>query len=468
MRGPVGMACIVALALVGSRTLPAAEQPNIVLIVADDLGSAELGCYGQKKIQTPNIDRLAAEGMRFTRFYAGCHVCAPSRSVLMTGKHTGHTAVRANGDNRSLHAEDVTVAEVLHKAGYACGMFGKWGLGTEETPGQPNRQGFDQFFGHLDQVHAHFYYPYWLWKNDTRFFLPENEGHQRKRYMHDEIHAQAMNFLRQHKDERFFCYLPYTLPHVELVVPEDSLKPYRGKFAEVPLPDPRRGYIGSDEPYATFAGMVSRLDRHVGEILALLREQGLDKNTVVFFASDNGGQGGAWARMTDFFDGNGTLRGYKGSFYEGGLRVPLIARWPGHIPAGTTSDYIGGFQDMLPTLADLAGVEPPPGIDGISFLPTLLGHADRQKEHDFLYWEYPARNGLTRAARQGRWKLIQSRPGGKWELYDLQTDPSERDNVAADHADLIEQLAAKMDAAHTPPRAPQPNPRKTGIDDYVR
>lgn len=441
------------------------EHPNVVLIVADDLGVGELGCYGQQLIQTPNVDRLAAEGVRFTQFYAGCHVCAPSRSTLMTGLHTGHTPVRSNGGSHSLSPEDVTMAEVLKQAGYTTGGFGKWGLGTEGSPGAPWRHGFDVFFGFLHQVHAHFYYPYWLVTNDTRFLLPENEGRKRNRYSHDEIHKQALAFIRREKDHPFFCYLPYTLPHVELVAPEDSVKPYRGRWKETPLADPRPGYIGSDEPYATFAGMVSRLDRSVGEILALLKELKLEDKTVVFFTSDNGPQGDQWQRVADFFHGAGSLRGYKGGFYEGGLRVPLIVRWPGKIKAGSLTDYACAFWDVLPTAAAIAGAAPPPGLDGISLLPLLLGQ--KPEPRDFLYWEMTMGDGHGFAVRRGDWKAVKPRPAAKLELYNLKADPAETKDLAAQQPDLLQRLQTIAVKAHTPPREfPPENPRR-GIDDYV-
>ena len=444
----------------------AAERPNIVFILADDLGYGEVGCYGQKFIQTPNIDRLAAEGMRFTQCYAGSHVCAPSRSTLMTGLHTGHTPIRNNGGYRYLYAEDVTVAEVLKPAGYATGCFGKWGLGTETSPGAVWKQGFDEFFGYLHQVHAHFYYPYWLWKNGTRFLLPENEGRKRVRYSHDEIQKQALDFIRCHKNKPFFCYIPYTLPHVELVVPEDSMKPYRGKWKETPLPDPRPGYIGAEEPYAVFAGMISRLDRSVGEVMALLKDLKLENNTVVFFSGDNGPQGNQWQRIADFFHGAGPLRGYKGGFFEGGIRVPLIVRWPGKIKAGSSSDHICAFWDFLPTAAEIAAVAPPRDLDGISFLPALLGR--QQKTHDFLYWEMPTGQKRTFAVRMGDWKAIQPKPDAKLELYNLTHDLAETKNLAGQHPELIEKIKRIAANAHASERKyPPENPRPT-IKDYVR
>ncbi|MHC4444962.1 MAG: arylsulfatase [Planctomycetota bacterium] len=429
------------------------QPPNIIFIMADDLGYGELGCYGQDKIKTPNIDRLAVEGMRFTQCYAGCSVCAPSRSVLMTGLHSGHTPIRVNVCGTYLYPEDFTVAELLKQAGYVTGCFGKWGSGEQGTPGHPNRQGFDEFFGQLNQVHAHFYYPYYLWKNETEYYLPENEGKRRNRYAHDEIHAQAMDFIRSNKDKRMFCYIPYIIPHVELVVPEDSMKPYLGKFDEVPLADPRKGYIGADKPYATFAGMVSRMDGHVGEIVALLKELGIHDNTVVFFTSDNGGQGHNWKGMTDYFKGNAPLRGYKGSFYEGGIRVPMVVCWPGRIKPGSKTDHICGFWDVMPTLADLAGVEPPENIDGISFLPTLLNRGDQQ-EHEHLYWElvHVLRNGKYErvcALRMGDWKVVQPRRGKPFELYNLAEDISETTDLAGRRPAIMAKIKDYLKTART-------------------
>jgi arylsulfatase A-like enzyme len=451
---------------------PAAEAPpNIVFIMADDLGYGELGCYGQQQIETPHIDRLAAEGMRFTQAYAGSHVCQPSRCVLMTGMHTGHAAVRANDVKQLLLDEDVTVAELLKSRGYATGGFGKWGLGYENTSGHPNRQGFDDYFGQYLQVHAHFYYPFWVWHNEEKVFFPENEPRQRVRYVQDEIHAAAMKFIRAHADGPFFCYCPYIIPHVELVVPEESEIPYRGRFPKIPILDPRPGYIGSENGLTTLAGMISRLDGQVGELMALLEELGVADNTLVFFTSDNGAQSGGkdqgWTKMTDYFHGNGPLRGYKGTFYEGGLRVPFIARWPGHVEAGTTSDHICGFQDVLPTLCAVAGIQPPDGIDGISIIPTLTGDGE-QREHDALYWEYARAGGIGRAARMGRWKALQTVPKRPVELYDLQADISEGDNLAGDHLDVVNRIVSFMDAAHVPAREYPERIKRPTIDDYVR
>jgi len=462
-------ALISALALSppASSAPGSARPPNIVFILADDLGFAELGCYGQKLIKTPHIDRLAAEGIKFRQAFAGSCVCAPSRSTLMTGLHTGHTPVRSNGGGKPLLDADITVAAVLKQAGYVTGGFGKWGLGIENTSGHPNRQGFDEFFGYFHQVHAHFYYPYYLWSNDTKYNLPANEGKKREQYSADVIHAQGLEFLRRNRDRTFFCYLPYTLPHVELVVPEDSMTPYRSKFKEAPLPDPRPGYIGAEQPYATFAGMVSRMDRYVGDVMALLKELKIDDKTIVFFSSDNGPQGGPWKRVADFFDGKDGLRGYKGDFYEGGIRVPLIVRWPGKIKPGSVSDHVCAFWDFMPTFAQIAQVEPPRNLDGISFLPALLGRRAQQK-HPFLYWEIREGGGLTQAVRMGDWKAVRPRHNMPLELYDLKTDPGESTNVAAKHPDVLKQITDYMATARVEERAyPKEEPAPT-VKDYVR
>jgi arylsulfatase A-like enzyme len=449
----------------------ATESPNIIFILADDLGYGELSCYGQKKYETPNIDRLATEGIKFTQAYAGSSVCAPARSTLITGMHTGHTPVRNNGGGKYLADKDVTVAEVLKQAGYINGMFGKWGLGVETTPGAPWKQGFDEFFGYLHQVHAHFYYPYWMWGTDTKVFLPENEGHQHVRYSHDEIQKHALDFIRRNKDKKFFCYVPYTLPHVELTVPEDSMKKYRGKFApETPLPDTRRGYLGADEPYATFAAMIDRLDGSVGEVMALLKELKIDDNTIVFFSGDNGPQGGHWQRIVDFFDGAGGLRGYKSDFYEGGIRVPLVARWPGKIKPGSVCDHICAFYDFLPTAADLAGVKTPSDIDGISLVPALLGK--KQKEHEYMYFEMPTLKGTGRTAgvRMGDWKLVKMKAAADahLELYNLKTDPTEQHDISDEHPEIMNKMKKILVEAHTKERKFAPEKPAVGIKDYVR
>lgn len=446
-----------------------AVRPNIILIMADDLGYGGIGCFGQEKIKTPNIDRIAAEGIKFSQCYAGSHVCQPSRSVLMTGLHTGHTPVRANDTRQFLLPEHITVAEKLKEAGYRTGGFGKWGLGYQGTTGHPNRQGFDEFFGQYLQVHAHFYYPFWIWRNEQRVMLPEN-SRGKNRYINDEIHHAAMDFIKTPSDQPFFAYIPYIIPHVELVVPEDSEVPYRGQFPKVSIQDRRKNYLGSEDGLTTLAGMVSRMDANIGEILSYLDEQGLSENTLILFTSDNGGQNGGadngWTKMTDYFHMNGSLRGYKGMFYEGGIRVPLVARWPKRVAGGQTSEHVLAFWDMMPTLCEAASVKAPENIDGISFLPALTGKGT-QPSHDGLYWEYVRKNGIGRAARMGDWKAVQANPEGPVELYDLHSDVSESKNVAANHPEVVARLTRFMDESHVD-QAPFPGEGiKTGVKDYV-
>ncbi len=440
----------------------AGRRPNIVFIMADDLGYGHLGCYGQKLIRTPNIDRLAAQGMRFTQCYAGAAVCAPSRSVLMTGLHGGHTSVRGNSGGIPLLPEDVTVAEVLRQTGYVTGLFGKWGLGEYGTAGVPTRQGFDEFFGYLHQIHAHFYYPEYLWHNDRKYALEGNDG-KSGRYTHDEIVAKALDFVGRHKGEPFFAYIPFAVPHYELLVPEDSLREYRGKFPETPYRGRgRRAGYPSDygkqpTPKAAIAAMITRMDRSVGRILALLKELGVDDNTIVFFTSDNGPSYGPGDPA--FFKASGGLRGVKASLYEGGIRVPMIVRWPGKVHAGSVSEHPWYFADVMPTLAEIGGTRPPQEIDGISVVPALLGEVAagrKQRAHEYMYWE----GGKCRAVRAGRWKAIrETKPGARLELYDLEDDVCESRNVAADHPNVAAKMKAYLEKAHARPR-PQIEPTK--------
>lgn len=435
------------------RAAEAAEKPNIIFILADDLGYGDVGCFGQQKIATPNLDRMAAEGMRFTQFYAGSTVCAPSRCVLMTGRHTGHARVRGNGGGRrqALDADTPTVAKMLKKAGYRTALIGKWGLGDvgKAASGLPRKQGFDYFFGYLNQHHAHYYYTDHLWRNEEKVELPGNKNGRREQYSHDLIEAEALKWVRQNKDRPFFLYLAVTIPHAEILVPEDSSATYQGRWKEEPFVNKRpygRGYASSPTPRASFAGMVSRLDRTVGRVFNLLEELKIDKNTLVIFTSDNGPhlEGGA---DPDFFDSNGPLRGYKRDLYEGGIREPTIARWPGHVPAGTTSDHIGYSGDFFVTAADLTGAELPPNRDGVSFLPTLLGESEKQKQHEFLYWEFYERGG-ARAVRMGKWKAVRPKWNAPLELYDLSQDVGEKHNVAQEHPDLAEKMARIMEEQH--------------------
>lgn len=425
-----------------------ATRPNIVFIMADDLGYGHLGCYGQEHIKTPHIDRMAEEGTRFTQFYAGHCVCAPSRSTLMTGYHTGHTSVRVNGGGSPLLPEDVTIAEVLKSAGYATGGFGKWGLGDDGTTGVPYEQGFDRFFGYLHQVHAHFYYPYFLWDNDKKYLLSENDGQRRNQYSHDVIVDEALGFLRQNHKGPFFLYMPITIPHFELLVPEDSMGEYRDKFPE-PTEYKSEHYASQPTPRTALAAMITRMDRDVSRVFDLIQELGIDDNTIVFFTSDNGG----YRLAEEFFHGNGGLRGGKGEFYEGGLRVPLIVRWPGKVAAGVTDDLVWAFWDIMPTLAELAGAKCPQGIDGISFAPRLLGR-EQQIPDRLLYWEKIRQNRAdlppwSVAARKGKWKAVRNRPSLPIELFDLSSDQAEESDVAKENPQIVAQMRELLKDAHT-------------------
>jgi arylsulfatase A len=432
------------------------SKPNIIFIMADDLGYGHLGCYGQTKIRTPFLDRMAAEGMLFTQCYAGCTVCAPCRSVLMTGKHMGHTSVRGNSGGIPLLDEDVTVGEVLREAGYRTGLFGKWGLGDARTSGVPNKQGFDEFFGYLHQIHAHFYYPEFLWKNNEKFALSGNLNGNRKQYTHDLISDAALEFIRSNRDRPFFAYLPLTIPHYELLVPEVSLKEYKGAFPETPYIDKRRHYADQPTPHAANAAMITHLDKSIGRIFALLKELKLDEKTIVFFTSDNGPTTGA--ADPDFFRASGPLRGYKRDLYEGGIRVPMIVRWPGIIAKGSRNDHVWYFPDVLPTLAELSGAEIPKNIDGLSAVPTLLGEhvsGRTQKQHEFLYWEYRG----ARAVRMGDWKGVRPTANAKLELYNLKSDLGEKWNVSAKYPEITARIEKLSQDAHTDPR-PQIEPAK--------
>jgi len=451
---------IMALAALATGCAAAPERqearskggPNIIFILADDLGYGELGCYGQKKIQTPSIDRLASQGMKFTNAYSGNAVCAPSRCVLMTGLHAGHAWVR---DNRTyghegqtpLPASTVTAAKLLQSAGYATGAMGKWGLGGPGTGGDPNRQGFDLFYGFNCQGHAHNHYPSYLWRNDQRVDQPGNDGtYSGRTYSHDQFEKEALGFIEAHKNGPFFLYLPFTIPHVALQVPADSLEPYKD-WEETPYWG-AKGYMPHPRPRAAHAGMITRMDRSVGRILDLVAKLGLDDNTIVFFSSDNGSIDGAGGHDLRFFEANGPLRGQKGTLYEGGIRVPFIARWTGKIKAGTTSDVPLMFCDVLPTLCDLAKISGPPGIDGVSVVPTLL--EGRAPAREFLYWEYPSGGG-HQAVRMGNWKGIRTdllKGPAPTQLYDLATDVGETKNVAAANPEIVAKIEQIMSANH--------------------
>jgi len=435
------------------------SQPNIILIVADDLGYADLGCYGQQKTETPNIDALAKQGLRFTQFYAGTTVCAPSRASLLTGLHTGHTAVRGNKGfepegQYPLPDSVITIANILHNHGYATAAFGKWGLGYITTPGDPNKKGFEQFFGYNCQSLAHNYFPDHLWNNHDRIDFPENTDSNAV-YSADYIHAHAMQFLQQQHDKPFFLFLPYTLPHGDVIAPHDSTYNYYiGKFNETPVkpgPPKNDGEKHRFEPYphAAFATMVARLDRYTADILKTIKEKGIEENTLVIFTSDNGPHrenGGD----PDFFNNHGILRGIKRDLYEGGIRVPFIAYWKGKILPGTT-EQPAAFYDLYPLFEKLAGIPVNSNIDGISILPLLTGK--KQPRHDYFYWEFHE-NGGRQAVRWKNWKAVKLNvnkdANAAVELYNLATDPSEKNNVASKYPVIAKQLDIMIKKSHRP------------------
>ncbi len=478
----VGMgAAAVALTDLGA-SVPAlgGRAPNVVLILADDLGYGELGSYGQEKIRTPNLDRLADEGMRFTQHYSGSPVCAPSRCVLLTGLHTGHAYIRDNdemserGDvwrdlslegQRPLPADSYTVGSLFQEAGYVTGAIGKWGLGGPASEGHPNRQGFDHWYGYLCQRMAHNYYPPHLWRNGDMDVLEGNEyfhPHQRMPegadpgdpasyepyrggdYSMDLMVEEAVTFIRENRERPFFLYLPFPVPHVSIQVPDDSVDEYEGAFPETPYLG-ERGYLPHPKPRAGYAAMITRMDREIGRIMELLEELDISDNTLVLFTSDNGPtfNGGT---DSDFFESAGPLRGLKTQLYEGGIRVPLIARWPGRIAPGTTSDLPSAFWDYLPTFADLLGVLLPGETDGKSILPTLLGRTPEQQEHEYLYWEFQGRQ----AVRMGRWKGYRSGVNSPIELYDVDVDIGEATDVAGGSPEVVERIAEIMVSERTP------------------
>ncbi len=401
--------------------------PSVILIVADDLGYGDLGCYGQSKIKTPNLDRLAAEGMKFTQAYAGNTVCAPSRCSLMTGKHTGHSRTRSNAQV-PLEPDDVTIAEVLRTAGYRTGAVGKWALGWEGTTGHPNQQGFEQYLGWLDQSHAHDYYPSFLWRNNERFELPGNVGGKRAEYSHEWLTKFATNFVRIYEDQPFFLYFTPTIPHANNERGTNGMEvPSLGDYAKELWPGPEKGK----------AAMITYLDSMVGSLLADLKRRRIDEDTLVIFTSDNGPhqEGGV---KPAFFQSSGPLRGIKRDLTEGGIRVPFIARWPGQIRAGVTNSQPIAFWDVLPTLAEIGRAAKPRKLDGISFAPTLFGRK-QTNQHEFFYWEFHER-GYQKAARTGDWKGLKLGPDKPLELYHLATDPGETNNVAAANPDIVAKI----------------------------
>ena len=454
-----------AIGALGTGTPPAgqtpatAARPNILLIQADDLGYGDLSVYGQTRFQTPALDKLAREGTRFTQYYSGSTVCAPSRAALLTGKHTGHAWIRGNGalpeGDVPLAADEVTIAEVLRASGYRTALVGKWGVGQPGTPGMPDKQGFEHAFGFLDQRHAHRQFTDHLYRNGERVAVDLE-----KEYAGDLFTKEAAAFIERADARPFFVYLNYTVPHAELRVPEDAVAPFNGKFPEKPFvnakadavpsgsrPDtPSLGYRSQPTPHAAFAAMVTRMDRDIGRLVDLLAARGMEQRTLILFTSDNGPhrEGGA---DPDFFNSSGGLRGIKRDLYEGGIRVPMIARWTGRIPAGRASASPWAHWDLLPTLSDLAGAKAPAGLDGISMVRTLQGQP--QPEHPNFYWEFHER-GFQQAVRMGQWKAVRLKPGEPLELYHLEQDPAEKQNVAAANADVVAKMEAYLKTARTP------------------
>ncbi|MEN8157297.1 MAG: arylsulfatase [Bacteroidota bacterium] len=451
-------------ALDGCSPSGEAEKPNIIYILADDLGYGDLSCYGQEKFDTPNIDRLAKEGIKLTQHYSGSTVCAPSRSTLITGQHTGHTPVRGNREHKPegqwpLPASSPSMAKMFNTAGYATGAFGKWGLGYPNSEGDPIARGFDIFYGYNCQRNAHHYYPQYLYHNNDKVILEENAGGERGLYAPHLIHRQALKFIEDHRDQPFFLYYPNVIPHAELVAPEEYMEKYRGKFLPeksykgIGFNHPRYiggGYGPQPEGHAAFAAMINLLDDQVGEILDKLEALGIADNTLVIFTSDNGPHPAAGADPK-YFNSNGGLRGIKRDLYEGGIRVPMVARWPGKIEAGTVSDHISAFWDMLPTFAEIVAQPVPGETDGISMLPAMTGEGV-QEQHRYMYWEFHERGG-RQAVRMGKWKgvryNVKKHPDGPVELYNLETDPKEQANLAGEHPDIATELTEILMSART-------------------
>nr|WP_294870928.1 arylsulfatase [uncultured Pedobacter sp.] len=451
--------------LVFSQGKAQQKKPNIIYIYADDLGYAEIGAYGQKKIKTPNLDKLAKEGMKFTQHYTSTPVCAPARCMLMTGKHGGHSYIRGNyemgGFPDSLEAGQMplpegtfTIPKMLKEAGYVTALTGKWGLGMNNTTGSPLKQGFDYYYGYLDQKQSHNFYPSHLWENDEKVMLDnphmyvhktldstkatdkDFDYYKGKVYSPDMMTKKAVSFINEQKSKPFFLYMPYTIPHVSLQAPDEYVKKYIGRFNEHPYYG-QQGYAPTKYPYSTYAAMITYLDDQVGIIMAEIKKLGLDDNTIIMFSSDNGAtfNGGVNAKFFNSVDG---LRGLKMDVYEGGIREPFIARWPGNIPANTTSDFVSAQFDMMATFAAIAGTKPN-NTDGISLLPTLLGKNKDQKQRDYIYWEYPEKGGQL-AIRMGDWKGVKvnlrKNLNNRWQIFNLKTDRNETTDIASEHPEL--------------------------------
>ena len=426
------------------------KKTNIILIMVDDAGYGDFGCYGQKLFTTPNIDRMAASGMLFTQHYSGSTVCAPTRCSIMNGVHTGHAFVRGNREvqpegQAPIPSDMITIPKLLRKAGYVTGMFGKWGLGAPKSSGDPMNQGWDEFFGYNCQRQAHTFYPKHLWHNSEKVML---DG---KTYSHDLIQEKALQFIRDNEKKSFFAYLPLTIPHAAMQCPEEDVAPFRKKFSqfENKIGKYSHGSIIRN-PVAAFAGMMTRMDRGIGQILDLLNELDIAENTLVLFTSDNGPhyEGG---HQPGFFNSNGPLKGHKRDLYEGGIRVPLIAYWPGKIKSGSVSNHICAHWDLMPTFCELAKISEPNHTDGISYIPALTGK--KQKKHAYLYWEFHS-YGNAQAIRMGDWKgirlKVKNNPNAPIQLFDLKKDIGETNNIAANHPDIIRRFTKLFKTAHTP------------------
>lgn len=457
----------------------AQQKPNIIYIYADDMGYGELGCYGQQKIKTPNLDKIANEGIKFTQHYTGAPVCAPARCMLMTGKNSGHSYIRGNyelggfedeneGGQMPLPEGTFTIAKLMKQAGYVTGAIGKWGLGMNNSTGNPNDQGFDYFYGYLCQKQAHNFYPTHLWENGKWDSLknpyikvhkplakddPDSafEYYKGKEYSITKMAEKTFDFIKKNKKKPFFLYLPYTGPHVSLQAPDEAVKEYIGLFDEQPYRG-ERGYASSYYPKSTYAAMITYMDKQVGEIMKLLKELGLDENTIVMFSSDNGATFDVGGADTNFFNSVSGLRGRKQDLYEGGIRVPFIARWPGKIKQGIVTDHISAQFDLMATLSDITG-EKAWNNDGISFLPTLLGEKQKQKKHDYLYFEFPEKEGQV-AVRQGKWKGVKSsmkkNKNAPWEIYNILTDEKETIDVASQYSELVQKFEEILKKEHQP------------------
>lgn len=456
------IACLLALFLAWpavARAQPGGppRKPNIIYILADDLGPGDLGCYGQKKIKTPHLDKLAAGGLRFTQFYVGSPVCAPSRCCFMTGKHAGHAIVRNNTEmkpegQQPLPEGTVTLVGLLRALGYATGCIGKWGLGPPGSTSDPLKIGFQFFYGYNCQRHAHNHYPTWVYRNDKKETLEGNTGGATgKQHTHDLFEAEALQFIKQHKNEPFFLFLPITIPHVALQVPDDSLNEYKGLWDDPPYKG-GKGYIPHDHPRAAYAAMVTRMDRTVGRIVALLEELKLLDDTIIIFTSDNGPVGDlVGGSDAVFFQSALNLRGFKGSLFEGGVRVPCIIYWRSRIRGGRTSDLPCANYDMLPTLCQLAGAATPKDSDGISLAPTLL-EKGKQEKHAFLYWEFAGYGG-QQALRLDNWKAVRQnlhKGNTTLMLFDLANDPGETKDVAAQHPEILARIETILREQHEP------------------